>query len=123
MNDIIRDIIKNQSVIAKLHEEFGEADDIYEMLWTAVNENNKDQSFLMLDMFTLNLNEKAYEQKATNGLNDLLALTETKNQMQEDIIRGKRKVSSLADIMGNDPIEKIKKEVKQIKKPTNILDL
>ena len=123
MNDIIRDIIKKQSVIAKLHKEFGEADDIYEMLWTAVNENNKDQSFLMLDMFTLNLNEKAYEQKATNGLNDLLALTETKNQMQEDIIRGKRKVSSLADIMGNDPIEKIKKEVKQIKKPTNILDL
>jgi len=129
--DIIADIIKSQSLIAEIYHKYGDDKEVYEMLWTAVSNNDKDQSITLLNCIILDLDKRVYDERATNGIDKILKLVEFNSKLQEDLARGKRKTSSLADIMDNkedDPIEKIKAEIKpkdkpKSIKPTNILDI
>ena len=96
--DIMTEIVKLEPVIVEFTLFYHELQEYSDEIWDAFARNDKERIVSMVDLFTLNIPERAWHNRTENGLDELLEFTQFTSQLEKDIATGKRKLTSLADL-------------------------
>ena len=96
--DILTEIVKLEPIIVEFTLFYHELEEYSKPIWDAFIRNDTAGVISAVDLFTLNIPDRAWHNKHDNGLQELLDFTTFSSEMDKDLSTGKKKLVSLNDL-------------------------
>ncbi len=96
--NILTEVVQLEKIIVTFRLFYPLLQEYEDRIWEAFGRSDIKSLLSSVNLFTIMIPKRAYENKDNNGLDKLLNFTNFDSQLEEDLATGKRKVTSYSDL-------------------------
>jgi len=96
--NVLNEVVELEPIVVQFTQFYGFLDEYSNRIWEAFSRNDGEDVVRAMDLFTMMVPSRAWENKVDNGLDKLLDFCIFGSDLERDLATGKRKLTSIDDL-------------------------